>query len=118
MDLSSVFRQLGIALGLGLLVGLQRERTDSRLAGFRTFPLITVLGNLCGLLGDSSGGWVVGLGLMALSGVIIVGNLAEPRTVVDDVARGTDGQGKAERVQQPSVEPGPARRSRRRSRGP
>ena len=79
MDLPSVFRQLGIALGLGLLVGLQRERTDSRLAGFRTFPLITVLGNLCGLLGQASGGWVVGLGLIALSGVIVVGNLAEPR---------------------------------------
>ena len=37
---------MGLALarfGLGLLVGLQRERTDSRLAGFRTFPLITMV---------------------------------------------------------------------------
>jgi hypothetical protein len=36
-----VFQTLGIALGLGLLVGLQRERSDSRWAGIRTFPLIT-----------------------------------------------------------------------------
>ena len=80
MELSSVFQQLGIALGLGLLVGLQRERTDSRLAGVRTFPLVTVLGTLCGQLSDSSGGWVIGFGLVALSGVIVVGNLREPKT--------------------------------------
>lgn len=35
----AAFSRLGIALGPGLLDGLQRERTESSLAGFRTFPL-------------------------------------------------------------------------------
>ena len=36
-DLTTTFETLGIALGLGLLVGMQRERAASQLAGFRTF---------------------------------------------------------------------------------
>jgi len=75
MELLEVFKRLGIALGLGLLVGLQRERTDARLAGFRTFPLITLLGALTGLLGKDFGGWIMGLGLLGLAAVIVVGNL-------------------------------------------
>ena len=35
MDLASNFQLLGIALGLGLLVGLHRERVASRLAGMQ-----------------------------------------------------------------------------------
>ena len=70
-----IFGRLGIALGLGLLIGLQRERTDARLAGFRTFPLVTVLGALCGLLADSYGGWIVAGGLAALALIIVGGNL-------------------------------------------
>jgi len=75
MELSEVFKQLAIALGLGLLVGLQRERTDSHLAGFRTFPLITLLGALCALLAQEFGGWILGVGLAALAILIVVGNL-------------------------------------------
>ena len=33
-----VMRGLGIALGLGLIVGLQRESAESKLAGVRTVP--------------------------------------------------------------------------------
>lgn len=71
--------RLALALGLGLFIGLQRERTDARLAGFRTFPLVTVLGALCGLLAESFGGWVVAGGLLALALVIVGGNLAQLR---------------------------------------
>jgi len=73
------FVRLGIALGLGLLIGLQRERTDARLAGFRTFPLVTVLGALCGLLAESYGSWIVAGGLTALALVIVGGNLPQLR---------------------------------------
>jgi uncharacterized membrane protein (DUF4010 family) len=75
MELSSEFRQLGIALGLGLLVGLQRERTNARLAGFRTFPLITLFGAICALLAQTFGGWVVAAGMAGLIGLLVMGNL-------------------------------------------
>jgi uncharacterized membrane protein (DUF4010 family) len=77
VELLDTFVRLGIALGLGLLVGLQRERTQQPLAGFRTFPLITALGLVSGLLGLDLGGWVVAAGLVALAAVLVVGNLAE-----------------------------------------
>jgi hypothetical protein len=63
MDIPSLFQQLGIALGLGLLVGLQRESAASPLAGVRTFPLVTVLGTVCGLLSQAFGGWILAAGI-------------------------------------------------------
>jgi uncharacterized membrane protein YhiD involved in acid resistance len=36
MDVLVVFEKVALALGLGLLVGLQRERVQSPLAGIRT----------------------------------------------------------------------------------
>ncbi|MDT0645453.1 MgtC/SapB family protein [Zunongwangia sp. F260] len=41
---------LGIALGLGMLVGLQREHSQQRIAGVRTFTLIAILGAVAGFL--------------------------------------------------------------------
>jgi uncharacterized membrane protein (DUF4010 family) len=79
MDLASVFQQLGIALGLGLLVGLQRERAATGLAGVRTFPLVTILGTVCAMLALSLGGFVVAVGMIAVAGMIVIGNLAKFR---------------------------------------
>lgn len=75
MELAPIYLQLAIALGLGLLVGLQRERTNARLAGFRTFPLITLFGAVCAVLSENFGGWVVVAGLAGLAGLLVVGNL-------------------------------------------
>lgn len=47
-DLPNLFLRFALAVGLGLLVGLQRERVAARLAGLRTFPLVTLLGLLAG----------------------------------------------------------------------
>lgn len=77
MSVSGLFQELGIALVLGMLVGLQRERSDARLAGIRTFPLVTLFGALCGLLAQSMGGWVVAAGLLALAALIITGKTIE-----------------------------------------
>lgn len=74
-----VFQHLGIALGLGLLVGLQREWADSQVAGIRTFALITVLGTVCALLAREFGGWVLGAGLLGLAGLMIVQNVIRLR---------------------------------------
>ncbi|HOY60716.1 MAG TPA: BREX-6 system BrxE protein [Verrucomicrobiota bacterium] len=73
-DLTTTFESLGIALGLGLLVGMQRERAASRLAGFRTFPLVTLLGVLCAELGRTRGGWLIAAGFLALAGLIVASN--------------------------------------------
>lgn len=75
MEISLLFQQLGIALGLGLLVGLQRESTSSPLAGVRTFPLVTVLGSVCSLLAQSFGGWILAAGVIALSVLIFMGKI-------------------------------------------
>ncbi len=77
MDIPSLFQQLGIALGLGLLVGLQRESAASSLAGVRTFPLVTVLGTICGLLSQAFGGWILAAGIIALTVIIYVGKIIE-----------------------------------------
>lgn len=41
---------LGVAFGLGLLVGIQRETPKNDMAGVRTFTLITILGVMAGFL--------------------------------------------------------------------
>ena len=66
MNLTGPFIDLAIAVGLGLLVGLQRE-SESRAAGLRTFALVTVSGTLTGLLIPAAGGWVVATGLLAVT---------------------------------------------------
>jgi uncharacterized membrane protein (DUF4010 family) len=77
VDLATTFSSLGIALGLGLLVGLQREQVSTQLAGLRTFALITVLGTICGLLSLRHGGWIIAAGFFALTGALMTGHLAE-----------------------------------------
>jgi uncharacterized membrane protein (DUF4010 family) len=74
-----MFQQLGIAVLLGLLVGLQREHAASGMAGMRTFPLITVLGSLAAMLADHyQESWIVAAGLLAIVAVVVVGHLFRP----------------------------------------
>jgi uncharacterized membrane protein (DUF4010 family) len=79
MDLWEECRRFGIALGLGLIVGLQRERAGHPLAGFRTFPLVTLFGAVAALLSLDQGGWVLAGGMVAMAALIIIGNLT-PQT--------------------------------------
>jgi len=77
-DLSDTFRVLGLAAGLGLLVGLQRQWSGSRIAGVRTFPLVTVAGALAALLGAQFGDpgvWIIAAGVMAMGALAIAANL-------------------------------------------
>lgn len=75
LELSSVFYRFAVALGLGLLVGLQRERTHARLAGLRTFSLATVFGTLLGFLSQELGGLVLAAGFVAVAALLVTGNL-------------------------------------------
>ena len=52
-ELGLLFQRFGIALGLGLMIGVEREReVRDAFAGIRTFPLIALLGCTAGLLND------------------------------------------------------------------
>lgn len=76
-----IFEPLAIALGLGLLVGSQRERKADhrRIAGVRTFALITLLGAVSGILAADHGGWLIAAGLLAVTGLFVLGNLVRLR---------------------------------------
>lgn len=89
-QLPEMFRQLGLSALLGLLVGLQREHVESKIAGLRTFPLIAVLGTLCGLLGMKFGGWVVVAGLISVATLLLIGNLAALRSDKSDAGITTE----------------------------
>jgi uncharacterized membrane protein (DUF4010 family) len=91
-EASVVFPQLAIALGLGLLVGLQRQHAASMLAGLRTFPLITLTGSLVALLDRSLGasGWVLASGLASMTVLIAISNLQRLRGQVGDFGMTTE----------------------------
>ncbi len=77
-DMVLVLQSLGLALGLGLLIGLERgwhERTaadGSRVAGVRTFGLIGLAGGLTGVLAGQYGGMVLAAGVFALGIILAV----------------------------------------------
>lgn len=70
-----IFIRLAVALGLGLLVGLQRERVDSVIAGIRTFALISLFGAVCAQLAKTYGGWILVVGFLTTALLITAGNL-------------------------------------------
>ena len=73
-----MFQQLGIAVLLGLLVGLQREHATSGFAGMRTFPLVTVLGCLTAILVARLGnGWLLAAAMLGVVAVTVVGHLMQ-----------------------------------------
>lgn len=72
------FYLLGVALAIGLLIGIERgweERTAGegrRIAGVRTFGLIGLLGGVVGLLTEAFGAVAFGLAFIALAGTLTV----------------------------------------------
>ncbi|HEU4860148.1 MAG TPA: MgtC/SapB family protein [Chitinophagaceae bacterium] len=72
-----------LSLGLGLLVGMQRESAKSKTAGIRTFPLITLTGTVCGLLAKEFDAWILAVGLLAITLLLVVGNLHRMKNNVE-----------------------------------
>lgn len=78
---------LGLALALGLLVGVERgwqEREaaeGSRLAGIRTFGLISLLGGLWDLLSRGSEEILLGIAFLGFVVLMAVAHVAEARVV-------------------------------------
>lgn len=77
--MDTIYVQLGISVGLGLLVGLQRQWGAPHVAGIRTFAMITVLGTLCARLAGTCGGWILGAGLVAVATLVVVGGIIKVR---------------------------------------
>ncbi len=80
---------LGVALALGLLIGVERgwkEREaeeGSRIAGIRTFGLLGLLGGLWALLAEDLGNLLLGVSFLALTAVLIAAYITDRRTARD-----------------------------------
>ncbi len=65
-----------VAVLLGFLIGLERERkreySGSIFAGIRTFPLIALFGAACGVLSLNAGRWMIMMGLLSLSSLLLL----------------------------------------------
>ncbi|HXH02394.1 MAG TPA: MgtC/SapB family protein [Candidatus Competibacteraceae bacterium] len=66
-----------ISLGIGLFIGLERERTPSARAGLRTFGLVALLGTTLALLGEKiASPWLLAAGLLACGLMTVAANLS------------------------------------------
>lgn len=67
-----LLQRFGASLGIGVLMGLVRERRPGTLAGLRTFSLIALLGTLAGLLSERAGAdWLLPAALIVLGAMMI-----------------------------------------------
>jgi uncharacterized membrane protein (DUF4010 family) len=79
-----------LSAGIGLLVGLERERKPSAKAGVRTFALIAILGSLAALLSDAAGSaWPLGAGALCVTGTLVAAYLQDPDSIRDDAGTTT-----------------------------
>jgi uncharacterized membrane protein (DUF4010 family) len=91
MDPLPLFQYLAISTLLGLLVGLQRERADSKVAGVRTFPLITALGTLCAVFArDLNSPWMLPVGFAGIVVLAFVGNMPKLKQAEGDFGLTTE----------------------------
>lgn len=69
-----------VALLLGLLMGLERERSPAAKAGLRTFALTALFGVLAAHLAMTLGTpWLIGAGLLTVGGIIVAAYLRAPQ---------------------------------------
>ena len=61
-----------LSLGIGLLMGLERERNPASRAGLRTFGLVTLLGTVCAVLAvRTESPWLIAAGLVVVGAMMI-----------------------------------------------
>lgn len=67
-----------ISLGIGLLMGLERERTPNAPAGLRTFALIALFGSVCALLSQTLGApWITAAGILMVGAILVAAYLKD-----------------------------------------
>jgi uncharacterized membrane protein (DUF4010 family) len=83
-ELAVLFQRFGIALGLGLMIGVEREReATNAFAGIRTFPLIALMGCAAAMLNDHFAPWSFGFAFLILAAFVLAsyvftGSAGEP----------------------------------------
>jgi len=76
-ELAAPVEAFTTALGIGLLIGMERERRPDSAAGLRTFSLVAMLGCLFALLGEKTGGpWMLAVGLLVVASAMIASNFS------------------------------------------
>ena len=67
------------SLAIGLLIGLERERSTAAKAGLRTFALVALLGTICAMLSAQSGtAWPLAAGFLAVGLLIVAAYFGAP----------------------------------------
>ena len=78
-ELASLPRYV-VAMAIGLLMGLERERNPAAKAGLRTFALTALLGVLAAHLATALGElWLIAVGLLLVGGMMIAAYLRSPQ---------------------------------------
>ncbi|QDU38595.1 MgtC family protein [Maioricimonas rarisocia] len=77
---AEIILQFAVSLGLGLLVGFQREWTAPHVAGIRTFAFVTLFGTVSAHLATQVEGWYLTAGLLVVGSMLAVGTFMQ----VDD----------------------------------
>ncbi|MDR9419894.1 MgtC/SapB family protein [Gracilimonas sp.] len=78
---------MGAALGVGLLIGIERgwhgrkEDEGDRIAGIRTFSLSGLLGGIWAVLIPYTGEWILGMVFLAFTGLIIASYVFEQKVL-------------------------------------
>ncbi len=76
----------GISLGIGFLIGLERQfskevkEKEEQFAGVRTYTMISVFGFLSALISKEFGNWVIGVSLIGVFALVIVSYILIART--------------------------------------
>ncbi|MDX1672671.1 MAG: MgtC/SapB family protein, partial [Balneolaceae bacterium] len=80
-----IYTRFALALALGLIIGIERgwhqrqSEEGERIAGIRTFGLISLLGAFWGLFADIIGNVILGFALIGFVGLIIAGYILSVR---------------------------------------
>ena len=75
----AMLQAFATSLGIGLLIGLERERQPGVKAGVRTFALVCLLGCLAALLTQTTGNsWILATGFISIAAMIITALATDP----------------------------------------
>ena len=81
----SLVTTFAVSAGIGLLVGLERERKPTSKAGVRTFTLIALIGTLAALLDEATGSpWVLAAAAVCITATLVAAYLHDRESVRDD----------------------------------